>query len=146
MNSTKPYVDLLVSEFWKRGFTIQSRKYGKYLPEPPVIGDYKIDVLAKREKDFAIGIAISELEVNDSAILNKLSYLASRVTRSTKRNVNLLIGAPPGCYRRIKELLDSVSLLSKEHVSLHLLTDSDADLFSVSYNRNAERAKALPFN
>lgn len=146
MNSTKPYVDLLVSEFWKRGFTIQSRKYGKYLPEPPVIGDYKIDVLAKREKDFAIGIAISELEVNDSAILNKLSYLASRVTRSTKRNVHLLIGAPPGCYRRIKELLDSVSLLSKEHVSLHLLTDSDADLFSVSYNRNAERAKALPFN
>ena len=146
MNSTKPYVDLLVSEFRKRGFTIQSRKYGKYLPEPPVIGDYKIDVLAKREKDFAIGIAISEFEVNDSVILNKLSYLASRVTRSTKRNVQLLIGAPPNCYRRIKELLDSVSLLSKEHVSLHLLTDADADLFSVTYNRNAERAKALPFN
>ncbi|MHC1737672.1 MAG: hypothetical protein AB9882_06645 [Ignavibacteriaceae bacterium] len=146
MNSTKPYVDLLVSEFWKRGFTIQSRKYGKYLPEPPVIGDYKIDVLAKRERDFAIGIAISELEVNDSAILNKISYLASRVTHSTKRNVQLLIGAPPSCYRRIKELLDSVSLLSKEHVSLHLLADADADLFSVTYNRNAERAKALPFN
>ena len=146
MNSTKTYVDLLVSEFWKRGYTIQSRKYGKYLSEPPAIGEYTIDVLAKREKDFAIGITISEFEVNDTAILSKLSFLASRVTRSTKRNVHLLIGAPPGCYRRIKELLDSVSLLANEHVSLHLLAESDADLFSVTYNRNAERAKSLPFN
>jgi len=146
MNNSKQYIDLLVSEFWKRGYTIQSRKYGKYLPEPPAIGEFQIDILAKRDKDFAIGIAVSEYEVNDSAILNKLTFLATRITRMTKRNVHLLIGAPPNCYRRIKELLDSVALLSKEHVSLHLLNETEADLFTVTYNRNAERAKSLPFN
>lgn len=146
MSDIKAYIDLLVNEFWKQGYTILSRRYGKYLPEPPLIGEYPIDILAKRDKDFAIGITISEAEVNDTAILNRLVFLSSRVTRGSKRSVHLIVGAPISCYRRIKELMDSVGLISKGNASLCLLTDAEADLFSAVYNRNAERAKSLPFN
>lgn len=43
-------VDLLIEEFWKKGYLTLYRKYGTYLPEPSNIGGFEVDVIAKQKK------------------------------------------------------------------------------------------------
>ncbi|MBE2280570.1 MAG: hypothetical protein IAE91_09275 [Ignavibacteriaceae bacterium] len=60
----KAWIDELIIKCWSDGFSAINRKHGKYLPEPPKIGDYDIDFLAKMNKDFAIGIVITDDDVS----------------------------------------------------------------------------------
>ena len=86
-------VDLLIEEFWKKGYLTLYRKFGTYLPEPSNIGEFEVDVIAKLKDNFAIGITLSDQDFKDSSFIkNKLSYLAQRQTRGSNKKVQLFVG------------------------------------------------------
>ena len=75
-SAKRKYIDLLVEEFWKQGYLTVSRKYGTYLPEPAKVGDYDVDIIARFKKNYAIGITLSEEDLNDHNLINKIKFLS----------------------------------------------------------------------
>jgi hypothetical protein len=87
-------IDLLVEEFWRKGYLTIRRKFGTYLPEPNEIGGFEVDVIARQKKDYALGVTLSPDDLNDPGILGRITYLATRQTRYTSSRVKLFVGVP----------------------------------------------------
>lgn len=138
-NKRKNNIDLLITEFWKNGYSTLSRKFGKYLPEPPKIGDYEIDILAKRGKDFAIGLSMDSSDLTDLKILEKIRFLASRRMKYSRKPVTLILGIPIKVYKQIRELIDSLELDVRKNIKpVALIEPQRVDLFSPLYEDAAE--------
>lgn len=111
-------VDLLVDQFWKQGYLTVSRKFGTYLPEPSKVGNFDIDVLARYKKSYAIGITLSESDIKDPKILDKLSYLGTRQTKYSNKRVLLFIGVPQVYFKLAKELLEFIDSQARRNIRL----------------------------
>lgn len=111
-------IDLLVDQFWKQGYLTVSRKFGTYLPEPSKVGNFDIDVLARYKKNYAIGITLSEGDIKDPKILDKLSYLATRQTKYSNKRVLLFIGVPQVYFKLAKELLEFIDSNVRKNIRL----------------------------
>ena len=111
-------VDLLVEKFWKQGYLTVSRKYGTYLPEPSKVGDFDVDIIARYKKNYAIGITLTEGDLKDPKILEKLSYLATRQTKFTNKRVLLFIGVPNDLFKLAKELIDFLDSTARKNIRL----------------------------
>ena len=135
-------IDLLIEEFWKKGYLTLFRKFGTYLPEPSKIGGFEVDVIAKLKDNFAIGITLTEQDFNDpSSVKNRLSYLAQRQTRASNKKVQLFVGVSILNYKYAKTLLDELDPETKKNIklfqisekpefSLHTLSKPEKILFS----------------
>lgn len=79
-------VDLLIEEFWKKGYLTLYRKYGTYLPEPSNIGGFEVDVIAKQKENFAIGINLIDQDFKNPAELkiNLLILLKDKLVEQIK--------------------------------------------------------------
>jgi len=138
-NNRKNSVDLLITEFWKNGYSTLSRKYGKYLPDPPQIGDYEIDLLARRGKDYAIGLSLNSFDLSDLKILEKIRFLASRRVKHSNKPVTLFLGIPMKIYKPIRELIDSLDLNIRKNIKIVALIEAqNLDLFSVQNENTTE--------
>jgi hypothetical protein len=112
-------IDLLIEEFWKKGYLTVFRKFGTYLPEPTAIGGFEVDVIAKQKGNFAIGINLSEQDFkNTSLIKTKLSYLAQRQTKGTHRKVPLFVGVSSANYKYAKSILDDLDHETRRNIKL----------------------------
>ena len=111
-------IDLLVDQFWKQGYLTVSRKFGTYLPEPSKVGNFDIDVLARFKKNYAICITLSESDIKDPKILDKLSYLATRQTKYSNKRVLLFIGVPQVYFKLAKELLEFIDSNARRNIRL----------------------------
>jgi hypothetical protein len=117
-------VDLLIEEFWKKGYLTLFRKFGTYLPEPSNIGGFEVDVIAKLKDNFAIGITLSDQDFKDSSFIkNKLSYLAHRQTRGSNKKVQLFVGVSLLNLKYAKTLLDELDPETKKNIKLFPITD-----------------------
>lgn len=117
-------VDLLIEEFWKKGYLTLFRKFGTYLPEPSKIGGFEVDVIAKLKDNFAIGITLTEQDFNDpSSVKNKLSYLAQRQTRVSNKKVQLFVGVSLLNYKYAKTLLDELDPETKKNIKLFQISE-----------------------
>jgi hypothetical protein len=117
-------VDLLIEEFWKKGYLTLFRKFGTYLPEPSNIGGFEIDVIAKQKDNLAIGITLSDQDFKDpSFIKNKLSYLAQRQTRGSNKKVQLFVGVSLLNLKYAKALLDELDPETKKNIKLFQITE-----------------------
>ncbi len=117
-------VDLLVEEFWKKGYLTVFRKYGTYLPEPSNIGGFDVDVIAKQKDNYAIGITLTDQDFKDpSFIKNKLSYLAQRQRRGSNKKVLLFVGVSNLNYKYAKALLDELDPETRKNIKLFEITD-----------------------
>ena len=117
-------VDLLIEEFWKKGYLTLFRKFGTYLPEPSNIGGFEIDVIARQKDNFAIGITLSDQDFKDpSFIKNKLSYLAQRQTRGSNKKVQLFVGVSLLNLKYAKALLDELDPDTKKNIKLFHITE-----------------------
>lgn len=117
-------VDLLIEEFWKKGYLTLFRKFGTYLPEPSNIGGFEVDVIAKQKDNLAIGITLSDQDFKDpSFIKNKLSYLAQRQTRGSNKKVQLFVGVSLLNFKYAKTLLDELDPDTKKNIKLFQITD-----------------------
>ncbi len=111
-------VDDLVDHFWKNGYLTLSRKFGTYLPDPKNIGKYEVDAIGKLKKKYAIGVILSEEELNDPEIFSKLEYLATRHTKYTHKRVTLFVGVPKLLSNKIKLCISSLSEEAKKNIKI----------------------------
>ena len=117
-------VDLLVNQFWKKGYLTVSRKYGTYLPEPGMVGKFNVDIIARHKDDYAIGINLSQKDFLDKNTLSdKLIYLASRHTRYTNKKVKLFVGVPATNFKDVKKLIQNFDEEVRKNISLFQITD-----------------------
>ena len=128
-------VDLLVEEFWKKGYSTLYRKFGTYLPEPSNIGGFEVDVIARQKDNFAIGITFNDQEFkNPSSIKDKLIFLAQRQKRGTNRKVQLFVGVSLSNLKYAKALLDELDVSIKKNIKLFPITEK-SDLMNHKENK-----------
>lgn len=121
----KRAIDLLVNEFWRLGFFTISRRLGTYLPEPANVGEFKIDAVGRLKEKYAIGIVLDKEDIFNPDLLEKISYLASRKSRSSKKTVTLFIGVEDDYFKRVKELLSSLDEKIRKNVKLIRIEESN---------------------
>ena len=129
-------VDLLIEEFWKKGYLTLFRKFGTYLPEPSNIGGFEVDVIAKLKDNFAIGITLSDQDFKDpSFIKNKLSYLAQRQTKGSNKKVQLFVGVSLLNIKYAKTLLEELDPETKKNIKLFQIVEK-SDIAITKQNRS----------
>lgn len=111
-------VDAVIDQFWKLGYLTVSRKYGTYLSEPPKIGEYEIDAIARQNNNYAIGLALSDADFADPKLLQKLTFLASRQTKYTNKKVLLFVGVPQQKIKMAKELVAYIPYEAKQNIKI----------------------------
>jgi hypothetical protein len=125
MLDKRKYIDTLVKNFWKLGYLTVKRKFGTYLPEPGKIGEFDIDVVAKQEKNYAIGITLHAEELNNPKLLEKITFLATRHTKFSNRQVQLFLGIPSKHYKKIKQLVELLDDEVKKNIKLISITETN---------------------
>lgn len=100
--------DKLYFKLRASGYSTIGRRFGTYLPDPPDIGEFQIDILAKQKKEFAIGIVLDDLAgVDVNFIKQKIRFLAERKSTYSGNPVKLYIALTRKNYFFIKHLIDS---------------------------------------
>jgi hypothetical protein len=123
MTDRRKEIDLLVEHFWKRGFLTLSRKFGTYLPEPSTIGGFEVDIVARQKNTYAIGVTLRKEDLNDSALVNRLRYLATRQTRNSNKRVFLFVGVNKQDYSTAKSLLNKIEEEIRKNISLFIIEE-----------------------
>ncbi|NWF50477.1 MAG: hypothetical protein HXY49_08030 [Ignavibacteriaceae bacterium] len=100
-------IDNLVEEFWRMGYMTVSRKFGTYLPEPLKIGNYDVDIIARYNKNYAIGIILNPQDLTTSDLYLKLKYLAGRQTKYSNKKVLLIVGVQEEYISTVKNIINS---------------------------------------
>ncbi len=138
MNTMKrKNIDYLIEQFWKNGYLTVSRKLGTYLPEPEKIGGFEVDIIARQGKDYAIGITLSEDDLKDPQLLDRITYLATRRTKFTQKKVVLYIGVPEEHLLLAKGLINTLSNEIKSNIKLFSIIDKS--LPSLNQSRKTRR-------
>jgi len=123
--SDKKAIDLLVNEFWRLGFFTISRRLGTYLPEPENVGNFRVDVIGRQKEKYAIGITLTKDDIYNSNLLEKVSYLASRKTRSSRKSITLFIGVADIYFKRVKELLLNIDEKVRRNIKLVCIEENN---------------------
>jgi len=117
-------VDLLINQFWKKGYLTVSRRYGTYLPEPGMVGRFSVDIIARLKNDYAIGINLSSKEFLNDNLTDKLVYLATRRTKYTNKKVKLFVGVPAVNFEQTKQLVDTLDDEVRKNISLFQIVEN----------------------
>jgi hypothetical protein len=111
-------VDALIEQFWKKGYLTVSRRYGKYLPEPNPVGDYKVDAVAKYRRKTAIGVVLDADELNDPKIISKLNFLSNRSSKYSDRNMTLYLGVPEDSILKAEMIVAGLDLNTQNNIKI----------------------------
>jgi len=129
-------IDELIKHFWQNGYLTVSRKFGTYLPDPTPIGKYNVDAVARYKKKYAIGIVLTSEDLSDPRILTKLSFLATRHTKYSNKEVSLFIGVAPENYSRTKSMVESLNDEAIKNIKIVVIRNKQVtDLFSEKRNK-----------
>jgi hypothetical protein len=132
-------VDLLIEQFWKHGYLTVSRKFGTYLPEPAKVGEFDVDIVAKHNNNYAIGITLTREELNDTKIIDRLNYLATRQTKYTNKRVLLFIGVHSSLFKNAKALIEMLDQEARKNIKLFPINDRPV----IRTRKSRERGKVL---
>lgn len=121
--SKRKQIDLLVEEFWKLGYLTVSRKLGTYLPEPQKVGKYSVDIIARYNKNYAIGLTLNDDELHKEDLMEEIIYLASRKTKFTNKKVMLFLGVGPDHFQKMRILISSLEENVRKNIKLFNLTE-----------------------
>ena len=121
-------IDLLIDEFWRRGYLTLSRKYGTYLPEPGKVGPFEVDIIARYKKDYAIGLNLSVQDFSSNNLAAKLMYLASRHTKFSNKKVRLFVGVPSDYLKQAKIIVGSFEPEIRKNIKLFAIVDKSLPL------------------
>lgn len=135
MTDRRKDIDLLIQQFWKRGYITLSRKFGTYLPEPSNIGGFEVDIIARQRNKYAIGITLKKEDLKDKTLINRLRYLASRQTRNSNKKVSLFIGVSKEDYNKVKSLLKIIEEEIRNNIRLFIIEEKT----TVPHERKKER-------
>jgi hypothetical protein len=132
-------IDLLVEQFWKRGYLTVSRKFGTYLPEPSKIGKFEVDIIAKYKNNYALGITLTDEDLNDPFITDRLNFLATRQTKYTNKKVLLFIGAPSSIFGNAKIITEKLEPEARKNIRLFPISEKPA----VQRKSSREKSKVM---
>ena len=132
-------IDLLVEQFWKRGYLTVSRKFGTYLPEPSKVGKFDVDIIAKYKNNYAIGVTLSNEDLDDASLVDRLNFLATRQTKYTNKKVLLFIGVPSQLFGNAKIIVEKLELEARKNVRLFPISERPA----VQRRSSREKASVL---
>lgn len=117
-------VDLLIEEFWRKGYLTLSRKFGTYLPEPDSVGGFDVDIIARQKNRYAIGVTIIEEELKDQdSLIIKLKYLASRQTRTGNSPVLLFVGVKSDYFGQVRLIVDQLGEEIRKNIRLFQIAE-----------------------
>lgn len=118
-------VDALIDQVWKHGYLTLSRKYGKYLPSPTPVGNYDVDAIAKYKKKIAIGITVSDDELNDPNLITKLIYLTKSKPKHIADKVTIFVAVTYRSIIKANMLLASLDEVIRSKIKLVTLPDEN---------------------
>jgi hypothetical protein len=119
-------VDSLIDHLWQHGYLTLSRKFGKYLPAPPRMGEYEIDAVARYKKKIALGITASDEDLNDPTFITKLDFLANYQARFPQHRITLFLGVPYNSIVKASLLISSLDIQTQKHIKVVALTETAA--------------------
>lgn len=117
-------VDYLIDHLWQHGYLTLSRKFGKYLPAPPLMGEYEVDAVAKYKRKIALGLTVSDEELNDPKFLSKLDFLANYTSRYPQNKITLFLGVPYNSQVKASLLISSLDEETQKHIKIIALPES----------------------
>lgn len=117
MITPKESVDALIEHFWQNGYLTLSRKFGTYLPAPKKVGEYEVDAVARYKQKIAIGISLTEEELNDPKIISKISFLSSRNSNNNNK-VTLFVGVPAESLSKAKIIISGLEEKIKKNIKV----------------------------
>ncbi|HOI30661.1 MAG TPA: hypothetical protein PLZ15_12965 [Melioribacteraceae bacterium] len=126
MQSTKEKrerIDSLIDHLWRNGYLTLSRKYGKYLPSPQPVGNYEIDAVAKYKKKIALGITLTEEDLNDPGLVTKLHFITNFHTKNSSNKVTLFLGVPESHILKAEMILSSIDDNTREKIKIVSIPD-----------------------
>ena len=129
-------VDLLVNHFWKLGYFTISRRFGTYLPEPSKVGRFDVDIIAKQKNKYAIGITLSEEDIQDASLIERLEFLATRKTKYSNSPVTLIVGVQSKLYKQVKNILENVFPEARKNIKLMQILDKANETVNISKRSN----------
>jgi len=118
MITPKESVDALIEHFWKYGYLTLSRKYGTYLPAPQKVGNYEIDAVAKYKQKLALGISLTEEDLNNPESISKISFLASKDANNPGKKVTLFVGVPAESVAKAKIIISGFEETVKKNIKV----------------------------
>ncbi len=118
MITPKDSVDALVEHFWQNGYLTLSRKYGTYLPAPKKVGDYEVDAVARYKQKIAIGISLTDEELNDPKLISKLTFLASRNIENPNKRITLFVGVPAESLSKARIIVSGFEERVKKNIKV----------------------------
>ncbi len=137
LNTSERYiVDSLVTQFWKRGYLTLSRRFGTYLPEPERVGEFKVDVVARQRNKYAIGITLTEEELNSKELADKIYFLATRHTKFSNKPVTLFAAVPDKYYKQAKNLLGQMNKEIRRNIKLIQVIDESISKSEISKQKS----------
>lgn len=116
-------VDLLIDHLWQQGYLTLSRKFGKYLPAPPTISGYEVDSISKYKKKLAIGMTISEEELNDVLFLTRLEAILKYQQQNPMNRITLFLGVPYNSVVKATMLISTLPQETQKHIKIVALAD-----------------------
>ncbi|KAF0142202.1 MAG: hypothetical protein FD122_850 [Stygiobacter sp.] len=116
-------VDLLIDHLWQQGYLTLSRKFGKYLPAPPTISGYEVDSISKYKKKLAIGMTISEDELNDVLFLTRLEAILKYQQQNPMNRITLFLGVPYNYVVKATMLISTLPQETQKHIKIVSLAD-----------------------
>lgn len=131
----KDRIDELVWYLMTKGFSITQRKFGKYLSEPPQVAGYEVDLVAKRSREYALGVIVTNDEVFSEAFLRKVETLSSRKTKYTGRTVPLYLSIPAERLNELRRVLLRIPEENRRNVRLHIYAGAPLPSLFPAQNR-----------
>lgn len=116
-------VDLLIDHLWQQGYLTLSRKFGKYLPAPPTISGYEVDSISRYKKKLAIGMTISEEELNDILFLTRLEAILKYQQQNPMNRITLFLGVPYNSVVKATMLISTLPQETQKHIKIVSLAD-----------------------
>ena len=131
MNARKELIDMLVAQFWADGYKIVHRLFGNYLTDPPLVGEYKIDILARRVNRFAIGLILEAKDFENADLPRMIEFLGTRKSKFANADALLYIGVEPHLYTKLAALLHKLDHDATRNIrSFPLQMAQDLNLFT----------------
>jgi hypothetical protein len=116
-------VDLLIDHLWQEGYLTLSRRFGKYLPAPPMISGYEVDAISQYKKKIAIGITVPDEELNDIKFISKLEAISSYKKMYPMNRLTLFLGVPYNSVVKATMLVSTLSEETQKHIKIVTLPD-----------------------
>ena len=111
-------VDAIVDSFWKHGYMTLSRKFGSYLPEPAMVGNYEVDAIGKYKNNYVIGISLNKEDLNNLEIYRKLEFLGSRSVKYSNRKVKLFVAVPRELAVKARNIIATLTEETQKNIKL----------------------------